>query len=89
MMLMHFLFSDEDLLDQDIPAPEFHADIAIEVAKIREAAALLQNSTKFLRDVEPLDEEIPVIKTSVNKLIAGEGRTLADLFDLTGEMSLL
>ena len=32
-----------------------------------------------------LGENIPVVQTSVNGLIAGVERTLADLFDLTGE----
>jgi hypothetical protein len=55
----------------------------IEIAKIQKAAETLRDATSFLGSFEGLDEEIPVIKTTVNKLIAGNDRTIADLFDFT------
>jgi hypothetical protein len=36
-----------------------------------------------LNDFEALNEVLPLVKTSVNNLIAGPDRTLGDLFDLT------
>lgn len=45
---------------------------------------MLRDTTEFLGEFEALEQEIPVLKTTVNKLIAGENRTVADLFDLTG-----
>lgn len=50
---------------------------------IQEAAFELKDNTEFFSDYMPLGEEIPLVKTSVNRLIAGEDRTLADLFDLS------
>lgn len=58
-------------------------DAIIEIEKIRAFARDLRDSTSRLRDYKNLDKKIPLIKTSVNKAIAGEGRTIADLFDLT------
>ena len=76
---------DEDLLDQDIKTPTTTADVLIEIAKIQWAAEKLRESTAFLKDSEILSEDFPVIRTSINSLIAGPDRTIADLFDLTGE----
>ena len=61
------------------------ADVLIEIAKIQWAAEKLRESTAFLKDFEILSEDFPVIRTSINNLIAGPDRTIADLFDLTGE----
>ena len=85
--MANFLFfrRDDDLLDTVIPQPTVAADALIEVAKIRALADTLKNSTAFLADFEFLSEEIPVVKTTVNELIAGTDRTMADLFDITGE----
>ena len=44
----------------------------------------IKNATEFLSDVDILNENIPVVQLSVNDLIAGPGRTLADMFDFTG-----
>ena len=84
---LHHIYSsrDEDLLDQEIPAPTLRADILIEVAKIQSAAEQLRSVTSFLGNVQALDERLPVIKTSVNEVIAGSDRTVADLFDFTGK----
>lgn len=38
-----------------------------------------------MSDISILDEKILVVKKSVNELIAGPDRTLADLFDFTGK----
>ena len=45
----------------------------------------LRDETKFLDDFQILDQRILVVRKSVNEFFAGEGRTIADLFDLTGE----
>ena len=87
-MIVTFFFCtsrDEDLLDQDIKTPTMTADVLIEIAKIQWAAEKLRESTAFLKDFEILSEDFPVIRTSINNLIAGPDRTIADLFDLTGE----
>ena len=55
------------------------------MAKIRWAAEKLRDATAFLRDFEVLSEIIPVVGTSINQFIAGADRTIADLFDFTGE----
>lgn len=47
------------------------------------AAEELRDLTSFLDDFEALNEVLPLVKSSVNNLIAGPDRTLADLFDLT------
>ena len=67
--------------------PVVTADIIIEIALIRRAAEGLRDFTSFLRDLQILDDKIPLIEKSVNDLVAGPGRTLADLFDFTGELS--
>jgi hypothetical protein len=59
-------------------------DILISIAKIKSAAESLKNSTAFLGEFELLDTKIPLLETTVNELIAGQGRKIADLFDLTG-----
>lgn len=61
------------------------ADILIEIATIQWATQALADTTAFLGDIAILDERILVVKKSVNELIAGPDRTLADLFDFTGE----
>ena len=80
-----FLCRDHDLLDSDIPTPTVAADALIDVAKIQALAETLKDSTAFLADLGFLSEEIPVVKTTVNELVAGADRTMADLFDITGE----
>lgn len=80
---MSSLLSDEDLLDQVIPTPQIDADALISINMIRRAVSMLRNNTVFLSEVPALSENIPVIETNVNELIAGTGRTIADLFDLT------
>lgn len=77
--------SDEDLLDSVKPVPNLTLDVLIPLDKVQTAAELLQSSTAFLRDIDVLKEKIPVIRKSVNNLVAGANRTVADLFDLTGE----
>lgn len=76
-------YLDEDLLDQDIPAVTIEADALISIPMIRKAVTMLRDNTAFLSDIEVLSENIPVIQTNVNELIAGADRTIADLFDLT------
>ena len=80
-----YVSRDEDLLDGIRPSPTTTADVLIEVAKIQWAAEELRDLTAFLGDFEAFSEIIPVVDTSVNKFIAGEDRTIADLFDYTGK----
>ena len=75
---------DENLLDGVASTPTVIGDIIIEIALIQWACEGLRDFTAFLADLQILDEKIPLIETSVNDLIAGPGRTLADLFDFTG-----
>jgi hypothetical protein len=78
-------YKDPDLLDQDIPNVTISPDALIEIARIQSAVEMLADSTTFLSRVEPLSTSIPGVKTTVNELIAGPDRTLADLFNLTGK----
>lgn len=80
---------DENLLDEDEATAVVMADIIIEIALIQWAAEGLRDITSFLGDLQILDEKIPLIDKSVNTLIAGPGRTLADLFDFTGKIPYL
>lgn len=68
-----------------MPSPTLEADIIIEIAKIQWAAETLRDVTAFLGDIELLDKKIPLLQISINELVAGPSRTVADLFDLTGE----
>lgn len=52
---------------------------------MQRAAEGLRDVTAILGDYEVLGERIPVVKKSINDLIAGPDRTLADLFDYTGK----
>jgi hypothetical protein len=76
-------YLDEDLLDEVIPGVTIDADALISIAMIRRAVTMLRDNTAFLSDIEVLSENIPVIQTNVNELIAGADRTIADLFNLT------
>lgn len=80
---------DEDLLDSIFPEPIVEADLLVEIAKIQWAAEKLHNTTIFLGEIDALNETIQVVQASVNDLIAGPNRTLADLFDFTGKFILL
>jgi hypothetical protein len=80
--------SDNDLLDKVTGTATITPDALISIAKIRSAAEFLRDTTAFVGDFQPLSTNIPLIKASVNELIAGPGHTLGDLFDLTGESRL-
>jgi hypothetical protein len=71
------------VFDSIIPSPVFSKDVLISIELIRKAAAELRDVTGFLSTFGPLEADIPLIKKSVNDVIAGTDRTLADLFDLT------
>jgi hypothetical protein len=58
-------------------------DTIIEIKKIRAFARGLRDSTSSFGDFDLLRNDIPMIRSSVNEIIAGKGRTLAHLFDLT------
>ena len=60
-------------------------DAVVEIWKIQSAAAALRDTTAFLSEFPVLDEKILVVKKSVNELIAGQDRTLSDIFDFTGK----
>ena len=83
--LLHLFSRDDNLLDDVVPNPTVIPDALIEINKIQYATDTLRNSTMFLENLEILGQTIPFIQTSVNELIAGDNRTLADLFDFTGE----
>jgi hypothetical protein len=82
-------FRDLNLLDQDFPAVTISPDALIPISKIKAAVEKLTNETSFLSEIRPLSASIPLVKTTVNQLIAGPDRTLADLFDLTDWVSTL
>ena len=74
---------DVDLVDEIIPSPELSADALISKEMTKRAVAMLQNNTAFLSEIPVLCENIPVVQTNVNEIIAGADRTIADLFHLT------
>lgn len=76
-------YMDPNLLDNEFPAVTIDADVLIAIAQIKAAAELLRNSTAFLSDFDPVSTNLPLVETTVNGLVAGPDRTLADLFDLT------
>ena len=76
-------YTDDNILDNVTKQPSFDPDVLISIELIKEAASTLKNNTAFLREYEPLQKTIPLLQVSVNELIAGRGRTLADCFDLT------
>ena len=77
-------YTDENLLDQTRSDPIVSVDILIEISEIQYAVEAIKNATEFLSDIAILNENIPIVQLSVNDLIAGEGRSLADMFDFTG-----
>lgn len=76
-------YIDDDLLDGKTESVTIDTDLIFEIIAIQKLAAELAETTKFLDDSDALSSEIPLIGTSLNQLIAGDDRTLADLFDLT------
>lgn len=64
--------------------PTFIADILVEIPMIQQAVDYLKNATEVLSDAEILHQKIPLVQSSVNDLIAGEGNSLAGMFDFTG-----
>jgi hypothetical protein len=76
-------YTDDNVLDNVTKQPSFDPDVLISIDLIKHAASTLKNNTAFLRKYEPLQQMVPLLRVSVNDLIAGQGRTLADCFDLT------
>ena len=66
-----------------ISNPLFDQDIIFEIASIVALAEELAYQTKFLDGSSALNDPIPLIGKSVNELIAGDGRTIADMLDFT------
>lgn len=77
------MYEDDNIIDNITQTPIFETDILISIDMIKDAALALKDKTSPLRDYVPLQQEIPLLKKSMNDLIAGQGRTLADCFDLT------
>lgn len=76
-------YSDTDLLDNITQSPVITKDALIKIELIKTAAEKLKNVTSFIDDFEPFDTKIPLIKKSVNEIIAGNDRSLSEVFDLT------
>lgn len=76
-------YVDDNILDDDRPTPIFQQDVLISIELIRNATNELKSKTASFGDYEPLQKKLPLLQVSVNELIAGQDRTLADLFDLT------
>jgi len=77
------MYEDDNIIDNITQTPIFETDILISIDMINDAALALKEKTSPLRDYVPLQQEIPLLKKSMNDLIAGQGRTVADCFDLT------
>lgn len=76
-------YEDYDILDDQRSNITIETDALIEIDLIKNAATQLRDSTSFLRGTKVLADAIPLLQVSANELIAGKGRTFADLFDLT------
>ena len=77
-------YNDTNLLDKEVAEVDLDLDVYFSIEAIQKAAGILANNTKFLANFEPFRKEIPLLQTTVNKLVTGDdGRTVADLFDLT------
>lgn len=76
-------YEDSNILDNVTQKPSFVADVLIDIDMIKQAAMQLKRSTAFLKGYEPFHQKIPLLQVSMNRLIAGNERTLADMFDLT------
>ena len=83
------MYEDDNVIDNITQTPIFEADIIISIDMIKDAAGALRNKTYPLRDYMPLQQQIPLLKVSMNDLIAGQGCMLADCFDLTEFTSIL
>jgi hypothetical protein len=64
--------SDDNLFDSNKAELNITSDFLIAIEKIQNAANLLKNSTSFLSDFGPVSDELPLVKKSINELIAGE-----------------
>lgn len=75
-------YVDDDILDDATTNITFDSDILFSLAAIKEAAHELAIVSESL-DVEALREPLPLIDRSLNELIAGKGRKISDLLNLT------
>ena len=76
-------YEDEDLFDDFRPNVTIDTDVVIAIASIQKVAEELKGATEFFDESDALASEIPLLGVSLNELIAGEDRTIADMFDLT------
>lgn len=75
-------YYDENILDSDRSNVTFETDVFIEIQLIQDAVMKLNEVTSILGEAKFLSEQIPLIQTSANELVAGNNRTIVDLLDL-------
>ena len=81
-------YVDDDILDDANTNITFASDILFNLTAIREAAHELAIVSESL-DVEALREPLPLIDRSLNELIAGKGRKISGLLNLTDWANIL
>jgi hypothetical protein len=75
-------YTDSDLLDTLTSTPTFTKDALVKIDLIKKAVGELRDFTTFIDTFEPFTTKIPLIKESINSIIAGDG-LVSDFFDLT------
>ncbi|EJK58713.1 hypothetical protein THAOC_21137, partial [Thalassiosira oceanica] len=73
-------FVDDNLLDSNLTNITSTPDSLVEIDLVKNAATELSDIGSSL-NMSEFSETLPLVKKSVNELFAGEGRTLADMFD--------
>jgi hypothetical protein len=74
-------YTDSDLLDTSTSTPTFTKDALVKIDLIKSAVDKLRDVTIFIDTFEPFTTQIPLIKESINSIIAGDG-LVSDFFDL-------
>ena len=75
-------YADVNILDDATTNITFDSDILFSLTAIRNAVGELAKVSESL-DVEALREPLPLIDSSINELIAGKGRKISGLLNLT------
>jgi hypothetical protein len=75
-------YTDPDLLDTSTFTPTFKKDALVKIDLIKSAVNKLRDATTFIDTFEPFTTQIPLIKESINSIIAGDG-LVSDFFDLS------
>ena len=76
-------YVDENLLDNVTSNVTFEVSATIDYSFLEDAISKLAEITEEISEAEVLNSDIPLIGTSFNELVAGDGSTISELFNLT------